>query len=100
MQLELIGEYEITYTPGGQPALVIHHLIRGHDVAALGAADSAELGDLLAVSQKRIRELGGYRVLFGDAGDLTLYTASGARACYLNADQAARLARLLGSARG
>lgn len=95
MQIELIGEYEVSFERAGAPALVIHHLIRGHDVAALGAADAAELGALLAVSQKRIRELGGYRALFGDAGDLTLYTASGARACYLNADQAARLGRLL-----
>lgn len=96
MAIELIGEYEVSFTAGEEPALVIHHLIRGHDVAALGAAEAAELRELLAVSQKRIRELGGYRALFGEAGDMTLYTQAGARACYLNADQAARLGRLLG----
>jgi hypothetical protein len=95
MQFDLIGEYEVTVTPGGAPALVVHHVIRGHDVAALGAADAAALRELLGVSQKRIRELGGYRLIFGGGGDLTVYTAAGARACYFTADQAARLAGLL-----
>jgi hypothetical protein len=95
VRIELIGEYEVTVTLGGAPALVIHHVIRGHDVAALGADDAAELRELLTTQQKRIRELGGYRLLLGGGGDLTLYTASGARACYLTADQAAALGRLL-----
>lgn len=95
MQIELIGEYEVTVVPGGEPALVIHHLIRGYDVVALGAANAAELGALLAVQQKRIRELGGYRVLLGAGGDVSVYGPTGARACYLTPDQAAQLARLL-----
>ncbi len=95
MQIELIGDYEATLTPGAEPTLVLHHLVRGHDVVALGEAAVAELRELLAVSQKRIRELGGYNAILGAGGDLTLYTATGQRACYLNGDQAARLARLL-----
>jgi hypothetical protein len=95
MQIELIGEYEVTLTPGGAPALTIHHLIRGHDVATMSLAEAHALRDELAVSQKRIREIGGYRAIFGGAGDLTLYSASGARACYLNGDQTAQLGRLL-----
>jgi hypothetical protein len=95
MQIELVGEYEVTVVPGGEPALVIHHVIRGYDVVALGAADTAELGALLAVHQKRIRELGGYRVLLGAGGDVTLYAPTGARACYLNPEQAAQVARLI-----
>lgn len=100
MQIELIGEYEVTLSPGAEPALVIHHLVRGHDVVSLGAAATAELGELLAVTQKRIREIAGYRAIFGGGGDLTFYTAAGARACYLTADQAARLGQLIAAGRG
>ena len=95
MQVELIGDYEATFTPGTEPSLVLHHLVRGHDVVTLGEAAVAELCQLLAVRQKRIRELGGYNAILGAGGDLTLYTPAGQRACYLNSDQAARLARLL-----
>lgn len=96
MQTDLIGELEISYTPGAEPALVIHHLIRSRDVARLSAAEAVELRDLLAVAQKRIRELsGGHRLVLGAGGDFSLYTPDGQRACYLNPDQAARLARLL-----
>lgn len=95
MQFDLIGEYEATYTPGGSPALVLHHLVRGYDAVVLDAAATAELRELLAVRQKRIRPLAGYSAILGAGGDLTLYTASGQRACYLNEDQAARLARLI-----
>lgn len=95
MQIELIGEYEVTVTPGGEPTLVMHHVVRGYNVVALSAGDADELAALLVTSQKRIRELGGYRVLLGGGGDLTLYAPNGARACYLNPDQSARLAHIL-----
>lgn len=97
MRIELIGDYEVTVSPGGAPALVIHHVVRGADVVALGAADAMELRELLATQQKRIRELGGYRLILGGSGDITLYAASGARACYLSADQAAALRKMLGA---
>lgn len=96
MQTELIGDYEATFTPGGAPALVLHHLVRGADVVRLGDGELQSLRELLATSQKRIRELGSYRVILGAAGDLTFYDAAGRRACYLTGDQGARLARLLG----
>lgn len=95
MQVALIGEYEVTYQAGGAPALVLHHVVRGYDALALGADDTAALHALLAVRQKRIRELGGYRVLLGAGGDLTVYDQAGQRACYLSGDDADRLARLL-----
>ena len=95
MQIDLIGEYEATYTPGATPTLVLHHLVRGHDAVALDEAATAELRELLAVHQKRIRPLAGYNAILGAGGDLTFYTAAGQRACYLNGDQAARLARLI-----
>lgn len=95
MQIAIIGEYEVTSTPGAEPALVIHHVVRGYDAVTLGAADSAELRDLLAVQQKRIRDLGGYRLLLGAAGDVTLYDQAGRRACYLTPEQGERLAALL-----
>lgn len=91
----IIGEYEVAHRPGASPALVIHHVVRGYDAVALGASECAGLRELLAVEQKRIRELGGYRVLLGASGDLTMYDQAGRRACYLTPDQAARLARLL-----
>lgn len=95
MQVALIGEYEVTWQAGGAPALVLHHVVRGYDAVALGADATAELRELLAVRQKRIRELGGYRVLLGAGGDLTFYDQAGRRACYLGGDDAGRLARLL-----
>lgn len=95
MQVLLIGEYEVTYRAGGAPALVIHHVVRGHDVVALGAQEAAELRELLAVQQKRIRELGGYRLIFGEGGDVVFYDQAGRRACYLNGPDAARLGRAL-----
>jgi hypothetical protein len=74
---------------------VLHHLVRGYDAVVLDAAATVELRELLAVHQKRIRPLAGYNAILGAGGDLTLYTGSGQRACYLNSDQAARLARLI-----
>jgi hypothetical protein len=96
MQISVIGDYEITYQPAAAPALVIHHVVRGYDVVHLDAAQLAELRALLAVRQKRIRTLGPYQLILGEGGDITLYAAGGQRACYLNPDQAAALARLLG----
>lgn len=95
MQIVIIGEYEVSYDAAGAPALVIHHVVRGYDVAVFDAATAGELGALLAIRQKRIRELGGYRVVFGGGGDVTLYTAANQRAVYLTSEQAARLAALL-----
>jgi hypothetical protein len=96
MQTDLIGELEVTYQPGGSPALLIHHLIRGRDLARLSAAEADELRELLAVNQKRIRELsGGHRLVLGSNGDFSLYTPDGQRVCYFNPDQSVRLARLL-----
>lgn len=95
MQVAIIGDYEVSYTPDADPALVIHHVVRGYDAAVLDAAAAAELHALLAVSQKRIREVGGYRAVFGAAGDVTLYTTSGQRAVYLSSEQAARLGALV-----
>lgn len=91
----IIGEYEVTHRQGCAPALVIHHVVRGYDAVALAASECGALRELLAVQQKRIRELGGYRVLLGAGGDLTVYDQAGRRACYLTPDQCARLARLL-----
>jgi hypothetical protein len=96
--INIIGEYEVSYAPTADPALVLHHLVRGYDVLRLGAAAAAELGALLAVQQKRIRELDGHRALFGAAGDVSIYAPSGQRACYLNADQAALLGKLIAPA--
>ncbi|HMQ31428.1 MAG TPA: hypothetical protein PKD53_11920 [Chloroflexaceae bacterium] len=95
MQIVIIGDYEVVYSEGDDPALVIHHVVRGHDAVTLGAADAAELGALLAVRQKRIRELGGYRLLLGAGGDMSFYDQLGRRACYLTEEQGERLARLL-----
>jgi hypothetical protein len=97
VKIELIGDYEATYEPGGEPALVLHHVVQGFDAARLSAAEAAELRELLAFSQKRIRTLGSYQAIFGAEGDFALYAAGGRRACYLTAEQAARLARLLGA---
>jgi hypothetical protein len=99
-QTTIIGEYEVSYAPASEPALVIHHVVRGYDVLRLDAAAAAELGTLLAVQQKRIRELAGHRALFGAAGDVSLYGPSGQRACYLNPEQAARLALLIAAEDG
>lgn len=95
MRVALIGDYEVTAQQGGEPALVVHHLVRGYDAATLDAAAVEALRELLAVQQKRIRELGGYRVILGAGGDLTLYDQAGRRACYFTPDQSARLAQLL-----
>lgn len=96
MSIAIIGDYEVTYTDGGEPALVIHHVVRGYDAVTLAAAAAAELREFLAVSEKRIRELGGYQAIFGAGGDLALYAPGGRRACYLTPEQAAQLVRLLG----
>lgn len=93
--LTLIGEYEVSYDPDGEPALVIHHLIRGYDVLRMDAAAAAALGELLGDEQKRIRGVGGYQLIFGAGGDLACYAPNGQRACYFNAGQAAQLAALL-----
>lgn len=95
MQIAIIGEYEVTYAGGADPALVVHHVVRGYDVVRLGPEEADVLRELLSVDQKRIRELGGYRVILGAGGDLTIYDGAGRRACYLNGDQGAQLARLL-----
>ncbi|MCS6882389.1 MAG: hypothetical protein RMK84_14230 [Oscillochloridaceae bacterium] len=95
METIIIGDYEITYTPDGEPALVIHHVVRGYDAAVLDAAAVATLRDLLSIQQKRIRNLGKYQAIFGSGGDMALYTAAGQRSVYLNADQTVRLAALL-----
>jgi hypothetical protein len=95
MQVVMIGEYEFTYQAGAEPALVVHHLVRGYDAVTLDAAATTELRELVAVSQKRIRELGGYRVILGAGGDLTIYDQHGRRACYLTPDQGVQLSRLL-----
>lgn len=101
MEITIIGEYEITYTPSHEPALVIHHVVRGYDAAVLDAAAVAALRDMLSIQQKRIRNLANYQVIFGSGGDMTLYTASNQRTVYLNAEQTARLAALIGmTARG
>lgn len=91
----VIATFEVSYEPTAAPALVMHHLIQGYDTVRMDAATAAELGALLTIQQKRIRELGGYRALFGASGDLALYAPNGQRACYLNADQTAQLARVL-----
>lgn len=96
MQIDLIAEYEVTYRPDGDPALSLFHVVRGHEAARLGPAEVGELRELLAVAQKRIRNLGPYQIILGAGGDLTLYGPGGQRACYLNPDQARRLARLIG----
>jgi hypothetical protein len=95
VKIEIIGDYEATYAPGGEPALVLHHVVQGFDAATLAAGEAAELRELLAARQKRIRALGSYQAIFGAEGDFALYAAGGRRACYLTPDQAARLARLL-----
>lgn len=97
MEITLIGDYELTYTPDDEPALVIHHVVRGYDAAVLDMAAVATLRDLLAIQQKRICALGPYRAIFGAGGDMTLYTATNQRAVYLDAAQTARLAALLGA---
>lgn len=96
MEITIIGEYEITYTPEREPVLVIHHVVRGHDAAVFDGVAVATLRDMLSIQQKRIRNLGNYQAIFGSGGDMTLYTASNQRAVYLNAEQTARLAALLG----
>ncbi|NJN17450.1 MAG: hypothetical protein HC822_14845 [Oscillochloris sp.] len=96
MQIALIGEFEFTYQPGRSPALTIHHVVRGYDVLTLDQAATAELAALLQVTQKRIRSLpGAGQAIFGAGGDVTLFNAAGQRVCYLNADQAAKLSRLI-----
>jgi hypothetical protein len=95
MQVVIIGEYEVTYEADGAPALVVHHVVRGYDVVTLTTEEAVELRELLAVQQKRIRELGSYRVILGAGGDLTIYDQAGRRACYLSGDDAGRLGRLL-----
>jgi hypothetical protein len=95
MQITVIGEYEITHQSAAEPALVIHHVIRGYDVVHLAAEQCAELAQLLTVRQKRIRTLGTYQLILGEGGDLAFYTNTGQRACYLNPDQAAALGRFL-----
>jgi hypothetical protein len=97
MLIELIAEYEATYRPEGEPALTLYHVVRGHDVARLSTAEVAELRELLAVSQKRIRSLGIFQLILGAGGDLSFYMADGRRACYLNPDQARQLARMIGA---
>lgn len=97
MHIVIIGDYEITYAPDQEPALVIHHVVRGYDAAILDAAAVAKLRELLSIQQKRIRTLGAYQAIFGSGGDMTLFTAANQRAVYLNADQTARLAALLGA---
>ena len=94
-QTILLGDYEVSYAPADQPALIMHHLIRGYDAVRLDAAAARELGLLLRVNQKRIRELGGYQVICGAAGDLTIYGPGGQRACYVNSAQTSILAQLL-----
>ncbi len=94
-QTILLGDYEIHYAPTDQFALIMHHLIRGYDAVRLDAAAANELGVLLHTNQKRIRELGGYQVMCGAAGDLTLYGPGGQRACYFTPDQTLILAQLL-----
>ncbi len=98
MNIELIAEYEVSYRPEGEPALSLFHVVRGHEVARLGPAEVAELRELLSTVQKRIRSLGPYQLILGAGGDLSLYAANGARACYLNPDQARKLARMIGAA--
>jgi hypothetical protein len=95
MQITVIAEYEITRQPAAEPALVIHHVIRGYDVVHLDAAQLAELAELLTVQQKRIRTLGEYQLILGEGGDLTFYSGPGRRACYLNPDQATALGKFL-----
>ncbi|MFQ3662574.1 MAG: hypothetical protein SNJ69_09310 [Chloroflexaceae bacterium] len=95
MDITIIGEYEITYCADHEPALVIHHVVRGYDTAVLDAAAVATLRELLTVQQKRIRPLGEYQAVFGAGGDMTIYTATNQRAVYLNSEQTARLAALL-----
>jgi hypothetical protein len=98
MQIELIAEFEATYRAEGEPALSLYHVVRGREVVRLSAADVAELRELLAITQKRIRTIGGLQAIFGAAGDLSLYAPSGQRACYLNPDQTRKLAKLIGAA--
>ncbi|MCS6889040.1 hypothetical protein [Chloroflexus sp.] len=97
MQITLIGEFEAAYHPEATPALILHHLIRGYDAVVLNADEVAILRDLLGAVQKRIRELGGYRLILGASGDLAFYTATGQRSAYLTADQMRQLARLIGA---
>lgn len=97
MQITLIGEFEAAYHPEATPALILHHLIRGYDAVVLNADEVAVLRELLGAVQKRIRELGSYRLILGAGGDLTFYTATGQRSAYLTADQMRQLARLIGA---
>lgn len=94
MQIELIGGYEVTYQPEAAPALVIHHLVRGYDAVTLDADAAAELGSLLRETQKRIRAVGGYQLIFGEGGDLVIHAPNGQRAAYFNADQAMQLGKM------
>ncbi|NTW02198.1 MAG: hypothetical protein HGA19_13095 [Oscillochloris sp.] len=96
MQFDLIGEYEVTYRREGEPALSFFHVVRDREVAQLATLAVAELRELLATDQKRIRSLGGYQIILGAGGDLSIYATSGQRTCYLNADQARKLARMIG----
>jgi len=95
VEVTIIGEYEITCSADHEPALVIHHVVRGYDAVVLDAAAVATLRELLAVQQKRIRPLGQYQAVFGAGGDMTVYTVANQRAVYLNSEQTARLAALL-----
>lgn len=96
MQIDLIAEYEVTFQPAAEPALALFHVVRSREVVRLTAAEVAELRELLAVEQKRIRSLGSYQLLLGAGGDLSFSLANGQRACYLNADQVQKLVRLIG----
>ncbi len=97
MQITLIGEFEVAYHPAATPALVLHHLIRGYDAVVLNADEVAMLRELLSAVQKRIRDIGDYRLILGAGGDLTFYTATGQRSAYLTADHMRQLARLIGA---
>jgi hypothetical protein len=90
----LIGEYEITL--GGEPpVLEILNLVRGNAAARFVGDEVAELRELLAVEQKRIRPLGAYNLIFGASGDMAIYRQNGQRSAYFNADQVATLRRFL-----
>ncbi|WP_129670378.1 hypothetical protein [Candidatus Chloroploca sp. Khr17] len=96
MPTHIIADYEITYEPNAEPALLIYHVVRGYDALTLNQPATDLLCALLAVQQKRIREIGGYRAIFGSGGDVVFYTPAGQRACYFNEAQSVLLARMLG----
>ena len=55
MQITLIGEYEVTLQPDAEPALVLHHLIRGHDVVRLPSIEARAVAGWLSDPVRRIR---------------------------------------------